>query len=106
MSSTATALSHPGAGPFRALSTFLYRRSTFYLLLLLVPPLLWLGTVYLGTLFALLTQSIYSIDEFTAQIVRTPTFATYKQLLTQPANLDIVIRTVTMAEPVAFCATV
>ena len=40
MSSTATALSHPGAGPFRALSTFLYRRSTFYLLLLLVPPLL------------------------------------------------------------------
>jgi putative spermidine/putrescine transport system permease protein len=84
-------------GPLRGLSTFFYRRSTFYLLLLLVPPLLWLGTVYLGTLFALLTQSFYSIDDFTAQIVRTPTLATYKALVTQPANLDIVFRTVSMA---------
>ncbi len=81
------------AGFIRTASTFLYRRPAFYLLLLLVPPLLWLGTVYLGTLFALLTQSIYSIDEFTAQIVRTPTLATYKQLISQPANLDIVLRT-------------
>jgi putative spermidine/putrescine transport system permease protein len=88
----------------RALSTFLYRRPTFYLLLLLAPPLLWLGTAYLGTLFALLTQSIYSIDEFTAQIVRTPTLATYKQLLTQPANLDIVLRTLTMAICVTLAA--
>jgi putative spermidine/putrescine transport system permease protein len=82
----------------------LYRRRTFYLLLLLVPPLLWLGTVYLGTLFALLTQSIYSIDEFTARIVRIPTLATYKQLLTQPANLDIVLRTLTMAVCVTIAA--
>jgi putative spermidine/putrescine transport system permease protein len=88
----------------RALSTFLYRRPTFYLLLLLAPPLLWLGTAYLGTLFALLMQSIYSIDEFTAQIVRTPTLATYKQLFTQPANLDIVVRTVTMAVCVTIAA--
>jgi putative spermidine/putrescine transport system permease protein len=88
----------------RAISTFLYRRPTFYLLLLLAPPLLWLGTAYLGTLFALLTQSIYSIDEFTAQIVRTPTLATYKRLLTQPANLDIVVRTVTMAVCVTIAA--
>ncbi len=86
------------------LATFLYRRPTFYLLLLLVPPLLWLGTVYLGTLFALLMQSIYSIDEFTAQIVRTPTLATYKQLVTQPANLDIVTRTLTMAICVTLAA--
>ena len=91
---------------FAALSTFLYRRSTFYLLLLLVPPLLWLGTVYLGTLFALLMQSIYSIDEFTAQIVRKPTLATYKQLFTQPANIDIVLRTLTMAVCVTIAAAV
>src|SRR5215470_9659829 len=91
-------------GPFRGVSTFFYRRSTFYLLLLLVPPLLWLGTAYLGTLFALLTQSIYSIDEFTAQIVRTPTLATYQQLVTQPANLDIVTRTLTMAICVTLAA--
>src|SRR4030095_14566125 len=65
-----------------------------------------LGTVYLGTLFALLTQSIYSIDEFTAQIVRKPTLATYQQLLTQPANLDIVLRTVSMAVCVTSAAAI
>ena len=74
-------------------STFLYRRPTFYLLLLLIPPLLWFGTVYLGSLFTLLAQSIYAIDEFTAKIVYEPTLATYKQVVTQPANLDIILRT-------------
>ena len=69
----------------------------WYLALLLVPPLLWFGTVYLGSLFALLAQSFYRIDDFTAQIVREPTLATYKQLVTQPANIDIVVRTLTMA---------
>jgi heme/copper-type cytochrome/quinol oxidase subunit 3 len=81
----------------RAASTFFYRRPYWYLALLLVPPLLWFGTVYLGSLFALLWQSFYRIDDFTAQIVREPTLETYKQLVTQPANVDIVVRTLTMA---------
>lgn len=81
----------------RAASTFFYRRPYWYLALLLVPPLLWFGTVYLGSLFALLAQSFYKIDDFTAQIVREPTLDTYKQLVTQTANLDIVKRTVLMA---------
>jgi putative spermidine/putrescine transport system permease protein len=80
-----------------AASTFFYRRPYWYLALLLVPPLLWFGTVYLGSLFTLLAQSFYRIDDFTAQIVREPTLDTYKQLVSQPANVDIVIRTVTMA---------
>lgn len=92
-------------GPVRAVSTFFYRRSTLYLFLLLVPPLLWLGTVYLGTLFALLMQSFYSIDEFTAQIVRKPTLATYAQLFT-PANMDIIVRTLTMAVCVTIAAAI
>jgi putative spermidine/putrescine transport system permease protein len=81
----------------RAASTFFWRRPYWYLALLLVPPLLWFGTVYLGSLFALLAQSFYRIDDFTAQIVREPTLATYQQLVTQPANVDIVLRTVSMA---------
>ena len=81
----------------RAASTFFCRRPYWYLALLLVPPLLWFGTVYLGSLIALLAQSFYRIDDFTAQIVREPTLATYGQLVTQPANVDIVVRTVTMA---------
>jgi putative spermidine/putrescine transport system permease protein len=81
----------------RAASTFFWRRPHWYLALLLVPPLLWFGTVYLASLFALLAQSFYRIDDFTAQVVREPTLATYRQLVTQPAHIDIVLRTVTMA---------
>ncbi|HKU90649.1 MAG TPA: ABC transporter permease [Steroidobacteraceae bacterium] len=89
----------------RAASTFFWRRPYWYLALLLVPPLLWFGTVYLGSLFALLAQSFYAIDDFTAQIVREPTLATYRQLVTQPANVDIVLRTVSMAVAVTIaCA--
>ena len=79
------------------LSTFLYRRPTLYVALLLIPPLLWFGTVYLGSLFTLLAQSIYAIDEFTAKIVYEPTLATYKQVVTQRANVDIILRTLSMA---------
>ena len=81
----------------RAASTFFYRRPYWYLALLLVPPLLWFGTVYLGSLFTLLSQSFYSIDPFTAQVVREPTLDTYEQLVTSPVSRVIVMRTVLMA---------
>ena len=71
-------------------ATFFHGRNAFYVSLLLLPPLLWLGTVYLGSLFALLMQSFYAIDEFTARIVPEFTLATYRQLVTHPANVDIV----------------
>ena len=48
----------------RAASTFFWRRPYWYLALLLVPPLLWFGTVYLGSLFALLAQSFYRNRRF------------------------------------------
>ena len=81
----------------RSASTFLHGRNAFYVSLLLLPPLLWLGTVYLGSLFVLLSQSFYAIDEFTAKVVPELTLATYRQLVSQPANVDIVVRTVLMA---------
>jgi putative spermidine/putrescine transport system permease protein len=90
----------------RAASTFFYRRPYWYLALLLVPPLLWFGTIYLGSLFALLWQSFYRIDDFTAQIVREPTLATYGQLVSQPANVDIVLRTLYMAIAVTIACAV
>jgi putative spermidine/putrescine transport system permease protein len=81
----------------RSVATFFHGRNAFYVALLLLPPLLWLGTVYLGSLFALLMQSFYAIDEFTARIVPEFTLATYRQLVTHPANVDIVARTLAMA---------
>ena len=90
----------------RPVSTFLHGRNAFYVSLLLLPPLLWLGTIYLGSLFALLMQSFYAIDEFTAKIVPELTLRTYRQLVTQPANVDIVVRTVAMAVAVTVAAAV
>ena len=76
------------------------------LALLLAPPLLWLGIVYLGSLLTLLLQSFYAIDEFTARIVPEFTLATYRQLLTQPAHIDIIVRTLLMATAVTLAAAV
>jgi putative spermidine/putrescine transport system permease protein len=83
-------------GSGRRLSDLLYRWPVLLLLALLLPPLLWLGVVYLGSLAALLAQSFFAIDEFSGLIKYQPTLKTYAELL-QPANLDIIIRTVTMA---------
>jgi putative spermidine/putrescine transport system permease protein len=79
-----------------ALSDLFWRRPKFLLVLMLLPPVLWLGVVYLGSLFALLLQSFFSIDEFSGMINREFTLKTYGELLLQ-SNLDIIIRTVMMA---------
>lgn len=85
------------------LSTFLYMRPTLLLALLLGPPLLWLGVIYLGSLFTLLINSFFRLDDFTGQIVREFTLYTYGQLFTA-ANLDIVTRTAGMAATVTLAA--
>ncbi len=95
----------PGDGLLRRLSDVLVRRPRLLLLVLLGPPLAWLGIVYLGALFALLVQSFFSIDEFSGLIQREFTLKTYGELL-QPANLDIILRTVLMAASVTLAAAV
>lgn len=84
-------------GAWRSLSDLFYLRPRFLLSLLLVPPLLWMGIIYLGSLFNLLLYSFYSTNDFTGQVEYNFTFNTLKSLLTTPANTDIVIRTVLMA---------
>ncbi|GAB4066403.1 ABC transporter permease [Ancylobacter sonchi] len=94
----------PREGVLRRLSDALLRRGQLIVLLLLAPPLLWLGLVYLGSLFVFLGQSIFSIDEFSGTIVREPTTATLIELF-RPANFDIVMRTVGVAAAVTLlCA--
>lgn len=95
----------PGGSLTRRISDVLVTRHGLYLALLLIPPLLWLGIVYLGSLFALLAQSFFSIDEFSGTIVREPTLKTYGELL-QPANLDIIVRTIAVAAIVTLLAAV
>jgi len=95
--------SHPGVGS--RLSALLHRRPALLTLLLLIPPALWLGVVYLGSLFALLLQSFYGIDEFSGIVVPEFTLRTWQELFT-PANGDIVLRTVTMAAVVTVACAV
>jgi putative spermidine/putrescine transport system permease protein len=102
---SALAVAAPSTGLARRFANLLYRRPTLLLFLLLTPPLLWLGLIYLGSLFALLVQSFYSIDAFSGVIVREFTLSSYAQLFT-PANLDIILRSVLMAATVTLAAAV
>ncbi|SDP88919.1 putative spermidine/putrescine transport system permease protein [Phyllobacterium sp. YR620] len=87
------------------LSDFLWKHPHILLMLLLAPPLLWLGIIYLGSLFALLLQSFFSIDDYSGLINYQFTLATYGQLLNE-ANLDIILRTVLMASIVTLVSAV
>lgn len=96
----------PGSGGLRgALSDLFWRKPRVLLLLMLLPPVLWLGIVYIGSLFALLAQSFFSIDEYSGLINRQFTLKTYGDLF-QAANLDIILRTVTMAALVTLASAI
>lgn len=90
----------------RRIGAVFYRRPMLKLLLLLLPGLLWLGVLYLGSLGALLAQSFFHLQEFTGLVVRDFGFETYRALL-QPAHVDIVVRTTLMAAAVTLtCAVI
>lgn len=80
----------------RALSNLFYRQRTLTLLLMVTPPLLWFGAVYLGSLLTLLVQSVFVFDDMSMSVVPELTVANFASLL-EPANLDIVLRTLVMA---------
>ena len=92
----ASVIAAPRETVLRRTSDTLIARRGLFLLLLLAPPLLWLGVIYLGALFALLAQSFFSIDEYSGTIVYEPTLKTFGELL-QPANFDIIIRTLAIS---------
>ena len=88
----------------RLTATF-WRHPRVLLAILLTPPLLWLGVVYLGSIAALLLQSFYSIDEFSGVVKQEFTLKTYAELL-RPSNFDILVRTVIMAASVTLACAV
>ncbi len=81
----------------RRLSDALYVRPLLLLSLLLIPPLLWLGIIYLGSLFNLMLYSFYSLNDFTGQVEYRFSLSAFQQLFSSPANVDIVVRTTLMA---------
>ena len=82
-----------------------WKKPGLVVFLLLLPPILWLGVVYVGSLFTLLLQSFFSIDEFSGLVRYEITLKTYGELLS-PANYDIILRTVLMACAVTVVAAI
>ncbi|OJX51909.1 ABC transporter permease [Devosia sp. 66-22] len=106
-----TALAEAGAilpsrgGIVGALSDLFWRRPKLLVFLMVLPALLWLGIVYVGSLFALLLQSFFYIDDFSGLIVHEFSLRTYAELF-RAQNLDIIIRTVSMAAVVTVASAI
>lgn len=86
-------------------STALITRRGLLLTALLVPPLLWFGVVYVGSLLSLLANSFFGLDDFTGQVVREMSLNNFREILT-PTYLDVAFRTTLMAAAVTIACTV
>ena len=95
----------PAKGFADRLTALFWRRPSIFLAVLIAPPLLWLGLIYLGSLLALLLQSFYSIDEFSGLVKQEFTLRTYAELF-RAQNMDIILRTVAMAALVTLASAV
>ncbi|MEN5028246.1 ABC transporter permease [Pseudomonas sp. Ps21-P2] len=91
--------------PFRRFSNLLYRRPNLYLSLLLIPPLLWFGAIYLGSLLGLLWQGFYTFDDFSMTVTPDLTLANFGALF-NPANFDVIRRTLSMAVAVSIASAI
>ncbi len=104
MKATPHTLSMPG-GLLNHLSTLLYTRRGLLLTLLLTPPLLWFGVIYLGSLFSLLANSFFRLDDFTGQVVREVGLGNFVEIFS-PTYLDVALRSTVMAVLVTLACTV
>ena len=89
----------------RRTSDLLYTRRGLLMMALLAPPLLWFGVIYLGSLFALLANAFFRLDDFTGQVVREIGVTNFIALL-DGANLDAARRSIGMAIAVTLACTV
>ena len=85
-------------------SSYLFRNKHILFLIFLLPPLLWLGIIYLGSLLVFLFHSLFYLDGFTGKIVYKISLSTITELFTSAANIDILIRTVVLAACVSIGA--
>ena len=79
-------------GLMRRFSTLLHRKPTLYLSLLLVPPLLWFGAIYLGSLLTLLWQGFYTFDDFTMTVSPELTLANFAALNVTSTQALLILR--------------
>jgi putative spermidine/putrescine transport system permease protein len=95
----------PERGLADRLTGLFWRKPNVLLAILIAPPLIWLGVVYVGSLLALLLQSFYAIDEFSGLVVPEFTLKTYAELF-RPQNFDIILRTILMSALVTLASAI
>ncbi len=93
----------PRPSGWRRLQAFFYRHPNLTLGALLVLPLGWLVVVYLGSILQMVLVSFYRTDSLSGRIIPGFSLSTYEQLL-QPANVDVILRSVAMAAAVSLAA--
>ncbi len=90
----------PGGGGATSGAGVLHRHPRLRLGLLLGPPMLWLGVLYLGSLAALFVTSLWSVDAFGGNIERIWNLDNYRDLFTLEVYRTITIRTLLIATAV------
>ncbi len=96
---TSATEAHP-RGIRRRLSAFLYGRRWLKALLLLIPPLTWLGVIYLGALVVMLFASLWALDPLTFTVVHSYSLDNFKTLIDNSVYRTVSLRTVGMAAAV------
>jgi len=90
----------------RRAAAWLHRHRRLRLGLLLLLPLLWLGVVYLGSLFFLFLNAFWKTDPFTSLVVRDFTLANFQTLLSGAVYRTVTFRTVGFAVAVTLTCVV
>ncbi len=78
----------------------MHRRRRFALTGLLSGPVLWLLVAYIGSLVLMLVTSLYKIDSFTTDIVRSVSADNFRELTRVPVYRNVVLRTMGVAASV------
>ena len=84
----------------RSLSAAFWRRPWARALLLLVPPLGWLGVLYLAALALLFVSAFWKVDSFTGDLQHIWNTANFHQIFHSSAYRTIALRTVYIAAAV------
>lgn len=96
MTTLTPAVRPPQPSLLRRISTFFLQHPNVTLILMLLPSVLWLGVLYIGSLSQLLLNSFFQIDPMSFRVVREFTWDNYIQLTTA-SHLTIVGRTALIA---------
>ena len=97
MTTTANALPPARRSPGRRVAAWSHRHRRVRLGLLLALPLLWLGVVYLGSLFVLFLNAFWKTDPFTSLVIHDFTLDNFATLIGTAVYRAVTVRTVGMA---------